>query len=649
MTLCLVQTTRDRVPPGHFTNSSNNSDLPDKLSTLNEIRIFLLVSLLSIASPVLADLVYVVKGLDETLTANVLSHVDTVQFGPQARFRPGDQDKIIDKAIVDARAALRPFGYYAPDISVRINQEDKESVVLELTIDVGPPVRIEKADVRIEGFGAGDPQFQTWLASWPLGEGKILHQPTWEDSKQEAIDIAHARGYLSADYTQHALEIDLERNIATIQLVLDTGPRYVMGDVNFGEHGLKPGILEYIPRFEKGDYYTARLVGRLRTDLWKTGYFDDIKVVEIERPDLDRPAVDFAVTTATETKNVYSGALGWGNDTGIRLQANWSRHPISTSGDRLDLGIGYQELDDQFTLRGRYRKPLRNRARQWWDIELTLRVENLDLEVKRDEEDEDSIKIANGDLDERHIRFGRLKIRNLKDGEAQRFTTPFVQILNSDKRFGLADDIFVPLPLQDAPDFDDRLREIENAISIGYDYEVVHIQGRRFETWGKHDRAWAFHSDDAFASTVEFTQFYISTRRSYLWGEKLKFHVRGEVGYTDAEVEEYVLDTGGESINLSLTTLPNFYRFKAGGSMSVRGYGFEQLSNNDVGSNHIITGSVEAEYRFLDSWSGAVFADIGNAFNDWDDPDLKRGVGVGIRWYSIIGEIRVDLARALDF
>ena len=83
--------------------------------------------------------------------------------------------------------------------------------------------------------------------------------------------------------------------------------------------------------------------------------------------------------------------------------------------------------------------------------------------------------------------------------------------------------------------------------------------------------------------------------------------------------------------------------------MSVRGYGFEQLSNNDIGSNHIITASAEAEYRFLESWSGAAFFDIGNAFNEWDNPDLKRGIGVGIRWHSIAGEIRVDVAQAIDF
>ena len=175
------------------------------------------------------------------------------------------------------------------------------------------------------------------------------------------------------------------------------------------------------------------------------------------------------------------------------------------------------------------------------------------------------------------------------------------------------------------------------------------MQGRRFATFGNHDIAWIFHSDQALGSTVEFTQAYLSTRRSYLVGDRLKFYLRAEAGYTDAAVDNFEINAGGEPFALSLTQLPNFYRFKAGGSMSVRGYGFEQLSNNDVGSNHIITASAEAEYRILDSWSIAAFADIGNAFNNWKDPDLKRGVGVGVRWYSIIGEVRVDIAQAIDF
>ena len=616
---------------------------------MTNIRKLVCAALLALALPVQADVTYVVKGVNDVLQANVLSHVDTVQFGPQVRLRERDYDKVIDQAIADAQAALRPFGYYAPEITGRIIQQDGTPAVVELTIDAGPPGRIAKLDVGVTGSGAEETRFKIWRRAWPLPEGAVLNQSVWEGQKQDLVEIANALGYLGAGFTEHALEIDLEENTANVRLVFDTGPRYVMGEVRYGPHSLKPGILEYIPRFEKGDPYTAPLVSRLRTDLWKTGYFDDVQVIEVERPDLEPPVVDFEVEVETETRNHYSGALGWGNDSGIRLQANYSRHPMSSYGDRLDLGIGYQELDDEITLRGRYRVPRRNRARQWWDAQVTLKIENLDLEVRRSEEDEDAIKLAEGDLDERHLRFGRLKLRNRKGGESQQFFTPFVQFLNSDRRFSLSDISSRVGDVPDDPELAGRLEGITNAFSIGADIELVAVEGRRFETIGHHDWGWLFHSDKAFGSDVEFTQLYASTRRSYLATENLKIHVRGEVGYTDAKVDVFELDVGGEPLSLSLTHLPNFYRFKAGGSMSVRGYGFEQLSNNDVGSNNIITASAEAEYRFLDSWSGALFYDIGNAFNDWGDPDLKRGIGVGIRWYSIAGEIRVDVAQAQDF
>ncbi len=615
-----------------------------------KIRRSVCLLLLAAASSAHGDVEYTVIGLDDRLSANVISHVDSMQFGPRARFRPRDREKVIDKAIADARNALRPYGYYSPVISARIIEKDDQSAIVELAIDAGPPVTIASVDVGVTGPGATDREIAAWLRAWPLGEGAVLDQSVWETEKQNAIDTARSRGYVAAAFSEHRIRLDLEQHKASLDLQFATGPRYMMGDVSYSGHELKPGILEYIPRFDKGEPYTARLVSRLRTDLWKTGYFDDVTVLEIDRPELEPPAVDFDVRVATETKNHYSGALGWGDETGIRLQANYSRHPMSARGDRLDVGIGYQELDDQLTLRSRYRKPRVGRARQWWDAEFTLRIENQDLEVKRDEEDEGFIRLANGDLDERHLRFGRLKLRNLRGGEAQQFTTPFVQFLNSDQRFDLVDTTpNDPTTRVSDPALENRLRTIENAFSVGIDYEVVDVQGRAFETFGRRDRAWLFHSDRAFGSTVEFTQLYLSTRRSYLLGDRLKFHVRGEVGYTDAAVDKFELDIAGQPLILSFTTLPNFYRFKAGGSMSVRGYGFERLSNNDIGSNHIITGSAEAEYRFLDSWSGAVFADIGNAFNDWEDPDLKRGIGIGVRWYSFAGEIRVDVARAIDF
>ena len=603
------------------------------------------VLLAIIAMPAFANVNYVVTGVNEEMRDNVLQFVDTIQFGPQVRLGPADIERIEAVAIEKAAVAIRPFGYYAAQITTHVTGAESESPTVEIRIERGPPIIIESADISIVGPGENEAVLRVWLADWTLRPGTILNQENWEAHKREALDIAATRGYLGAEFSEHTIELDLERNVANLVLTLDSGTRYVMGDVIIGDHMLRPGILEYVPRFEKGDPYTARLAGWLRTDLWKTGYFTDVNVVEVERPELSPPAVDFRVTMATEHKNRYQGALGWGTDTDFRLQANWSRHPLSSSGGRLDIGAGWQQLDDQLRLRATHRRPRLDRAREYWVTDLTLSFENQDLEVRQSPEDEDYLQIANGDVSERHLRFGKRKLTNLASGEHQLFGTMFAQYIYTDRLFRLR-----PTPVVvTTPDFEADLVSTVGALSLGYEWDLVAVEGNFFQTKGHRNRAWIFHSNEGWGSDVGFTQAYASTRRSYLLGDKFKFHVRGEVGYTDADVNDVDLDVGGTLVNLSVTDLPNFYRFKAGGSMSVRGYGFEQLSNNDIGSNHVITGSAEVEYRFLNAWSAALFADIGNAFNDWSDPDLKRGVGVGIRWYSIAGEIRVDVAQALDF
>jgi translocation and assembly module TamA len=39
---------------------------------------------------------------------------------------------------------------------------------------------------------------------------------------------------------------------------------------------------------------------------------------------------------------------------------------------------------------------------------------------------------------------------------------------------------------------------------------------------------------------------------------------------------------------------------------------------------------------------------MGNAFNDWSSPELKLGTGFGLRWYTKIGALRLDVAQGHD-
>lgn len=609
-----------------------------------------LLSLLIAAQGLRADeLTIEVVGVEEPVLSNVRNRVEPFRLIGNSRLSRRRREELRQTAEHNARRAMRPFGYYHPSISTRLKKQAERSWLLELKIDPGPPVVIADVLLEIDGPGAGLPELQAWKSAWPLVKGKNLIQPEWDRQIRQALDIAADNGYLLAEFTTRRMEVDLERNQANLKLSLATGEQAVMGEVRFHQDIVNAKILENLPRFEAGDPYNAWILERFRIDVWRTGYFNNIEIVEERRLEESPPRVNLNISLEPRHRNTYQGTIGIGSDTGPRVQFSWNRHLISSRGDSFSLGTGWQDHNNEFFVRGNYRIPRDVKSRQFWVADLLLKRENEDLKVSDTFVEEDLFTLGNADINDYSLRLGRLKVRNLRQGFRQLFETMYGQYLREQIDYRLNPETppeLVALLEEDGRDF--ALGTSSQNLSFGIEYDMPYIRGQGFETTGLHNRAWAFTSNDAWGSDDNFTQFYVSSRWNFLVGERWKFLLRGEAGYTDAKVNDFELDIEDNLVNLSVTKLPNLYRFKAGGSTSVRGYAFERLSDNNIGSNNIITASAEAEFRFLPTWSVAAFYDVGNAFNDWDDPDLKQGIGVGIRWYTIAGAIRVDFARGLD-
>jgi translocation and assembly module TamA len=112
--------------------------------------------------------------------------------------------------------------------------------------------------------------------------------------------------------------------------------------------------------------------------------------------------------------------------------------------------------------------------------------------------------------------------------------------------------------------------------------------------------------------------------------------------------------------------LPPELRFFAGGDRSVRGFDYQQIgerrpltdevqrklqerypgreipTDGVIGGHYLTTASAEFEHYFTEQWGGAVFVDAGDAFNS--RPNANVGAGVGVRWRSPVGIVRVDFA-----
>ncbi|GEM_PF-472245 len=591
-----------------------------------------------------------VEGVPEEMAENIKAFISTRWVSPATFVDERQRLRFRDKAVEDARLALRPYGYYNPAIETALESAGEETWRLQVRVDPGEPVRVGQVRVEVTGAGQGSRALGRWRDDWPLNPGDRLDQSTWEAQKSDVLARAESLGYLSATFTTQDIALDLVENRADLALVLDTGPRAVMGDVVFHQDVVDPAVLATIPRFEQGDRYRIMLLDRLRTDLWKTGYFGEIDVAEVRRLDQDPPVVDVRVTLQGKAPNTHQTSIGWGTDTEFRMQYRWLRNLLSERGDSLALGAGWQSRYEELTLFGEYRLPRRVDSQQYWLANGLYKTEVQDLELVSNESDE-RYTLGSARVDTASVRAGRARVIDLGWSTEPIVETMYAEYLYERNAFDhLLDNPLPNLPVTPGPVdiVDSGFGEAVNTLSLGVEYDWPVIRGSGFRTRGHHERGWLFTSQEAWGSDRSFTQAYVSSRWTFILADRLKLLVRGEVGYTDADVAEFEFGPEDDTFQISVTDLPFNYRFKAGGSRSVRGYGYEELSDNGIGSNNIMTASAELEYLFLDKWSAAAFVDVGNAFNDWGDADLKRGVGLGLRWYTIAGAVRVDVARGLD-
>lgn len=117
--------------------------------------------------------------------------------------------------------------------------------------------------------------------------------------------------------------------------------------------------------------------------------------------------------------------------------------------------------------------------------------------------------------------------------------------------------------------------------------------------------------------------------------------VRGEAGIAEG--------FGGEEV-------PLFERFFLGGPTTLRGHRTRSVSPRDetgarIGGDKELLFNAELLIPLIPRFRAALFFDAGNAYGfgeDFDPTDLRTAAGIGFRWFSPFGPVRVDYGLNLD-
>ena len=510
----------------------------------------------------------------------------------------GSLRRYASTAEAQVEEALRALGYYSPMIQWEVVEQPGDDEIparLVLTVQPGEPIRVRSRQVSIEGPASRDPDFVGTLPEKP-SEGDVLNHGQYSTLRQTIQNRATRLGYFDGEFTTRRLEVNPEQHTADISLVFRSGVRYRLGEVSFKEgHGFEEQLLEQFVRFEPGEIYHADKVARLSGDLSNSGYFSGVDI-DASPGKAEDGVIPVSVDLTTRPPRSVAAGVGFSTDVGPRFSGNWREHWINPMGHRRG---AQTELSAP-----------RQNVGAWYELPLDPPMtDSIRLSAgyqREDIEDVESELLTLGQQWKHQLDNGWLQVASIRwEGE----------------RFRIGDDD----PEQSSlllPGLGYSKLQADSPLDPSRGYRI------QFDVTGSHR---------AVISDVDILHANVLVKGLYTLADNHRFLSRFQFG--------------GVATN-RFSDVPPSLRFFAGGDQTVRGYGYETLSPRNsedvaIGGRYLMVGSVEYQYEFTENWRVAAVVDEGNAMDDLSEP-LATGVGLGIRWISPVGPLRLDVAKGLD-
>lgn len=541
--------------------------------------------------------------LPDAARANVLAYLSLSRYRTRDDLDPVLIERLQARAAREARAALRPFGYYRATATAFVRTDDKgagKHWKARVRIIPGPRVVWDATDVRIEGPGADEPYFREVLARHPLTRGTPLQHADYDALKGELQRLATGYGYLDARFTRAELRVDPAGLSAQALLTLDTGPRYRFGATTLNQDVLDAGFVKRYLRWHEGEPFDASLLLRTQLALDDSLYFSTVELVPGER-DPATLTVPMTVQLASGKRNRYAVSVGYATDTQGRASATWDDRRVNRRGHRSRVAVQHANLSQQLDFS--YTIPVGDPALEKLTGGLNLLQESL------------------ADADTRSVKLRGTLTQAL--GQWQRVIGLAVDHTQSESGSVRTTDTLVVPSLSYA------------AVPRGFAREAV--TDTAGDGPGRGFYAELQGSTTVFGSRSTFLRLALQDERAFKLTPQWRLLVRGQVG---------------TALVRNFEDLPAQYRFFTGGDRSVRGFALNDLSPTDAqglktGGKHLLVASIEAERALPRSFGVAFFADAGNAVNSPSE-GLAVSLGVGLRYRLPMVTLGIDLAQAVS-
>ena len=552
-----------------------------------------------------------VEGLASIGDAEDLLHDFRKQSALEAEHKdPANAAQIGRRADVDAdllTELLRSQGYYDAEVAARTEKVADQLRVI-LTADPGQQYRF--ATVELPGLDAAGPEAARLRQTFGVQPGDPVIAADVIAGGLALTQALGEAGFASAKIGDQDIEVNHQTHLATLTMPVDPGPVARFGAIHVsGRPPFSARHLATIARFKPGDPFQRSKVDDLRRALVATTLVAnaDVQLVPVQ----GGRTVDLDVRLEPAPSHTIAGELGYGTGQGARAEASWTdRNFINPEG--------------ALTLRG-----IAGTSEQLLGVQ--FRRSNF---LQRDQ-------TLNLQLSASHQKFAAYKAKTVYLAANIERQSNFIWQKKWTWSYGgewLATDergVFSSGGAKDTRTF----LIAAAPLSLGYD-----------------------GSDNLLDPTRGFR---LAARVS----PELSSH-GGKFVYARTQVDasayhpisDRVVVAGrvrlGTIFGAGVFQIAPSRRFYSGGGGSVRGYGYQQLGPKDqdgdpMGGRGLAEFGLETRIRlkqFGGNFGIVPFIDGGSLTPETlpDFKDWRVAAGIGVRYYSSFGPIRVDLGFPLN-
>jgi outer membrane protein assembly complex protein YaeT len=521
-----------------------------------------------------------------------------------------------DRGFPDARVT---------SFDVRLN-ETQDEVDVTVVISEGEPIVVD--DISLVGF---DPvpqdELQSLRETLPLQPGQPLDRQAAVATRERAINALRDQGYPYATVamTEEALGPRRRR----VLLTATAGRLARFGGVEVvGAGSVDEGVIRREVTFREGDVFTREQMRSTQRRLYRLELFEFVNVESLEDSGTQSAEVPVRITVAEGKHQRVTLGAGYGTEEQVRARIRWDHVNFLGNARHAGAEAKWSSLDRGVRLD--YREPFLFRRG------FSLNFEGQGWQAREGQAAEGEPLYLFDSLG------GRMTLRH--DVGAQTFWS--VSLINEFQRSEISNAALLDFKLRDeliALGLDPRSGEDSGTLSaIAFDLSrnttgsiLDARSGYVFNAHLEQAAEWMWGTYNYWSATAE-ARHYLSFGR-FVAANRLR------VGTIDAGAD-------------LATDVPFRRRYFLGGSSSIRGWGRYEISplsgfGFPIGGHTMLEGSSEARLPLFGRFGGVLFLDYGNVWSDsWDVElnDLRYAAGIGLRYTTPIGPVRVDVGRQLN-